>query len=161
MAISLTRALKARAAHCPRCLWLICAVLSAGCSTARQVEVEQLRLNEMRGAIVSTLDGYTYSFSSVQVEGDNLIGTYQVVEEQINESGHIAFVDADQYIALPLTQIERVEVKRIDYGNTLLLGAGATLLVIWASSLSEDTQDDRPKTHYGPGNKGGGGGLSP
>ncbi len=144
---------RAKRAHV---VWLVCLLLAVGCSSTRQVPFDDLRVSAAERADVHTVDDFVYTFESVAVRGDSLVGTYYVVEERITEGGAIAYVDAPRETVLPLSKISRVEIKELDYANTALLGAGATLFAIWATSLSDGSNDSSTKTHYGPGDKGGG-----
>jgi hypothetical protein len=118
-----------------------------GCSTVRQVPLESIAAEGIGKATVVSKDNYTYNFEQVHVQGDSLVGTYYVVEERVSANGNVAFVDVPRYTALPTHRVERVEIKRLDYGSTALLGAGATLFTIWATSL-----DDEPDTQQNNGN---------
>jgi len=115
----------------------------AGCSTVRDVPVESIASEGIGKATVISNDNYTYNFEQVHVQGDSLVGTYYVVEERVSGDGDVAYVDMPRHTTLPTHKIARVTVKRLDYGNTVLLGAGATLFTIWATSLDDekDTQE--------------------
>ncbi len=114
-----------------------------GCSTVQQVPLESITADGIGKATVVSRDNYVYNFERVQTRGDSLVGTYFVVEERASADGGVAFVDVPHHTILPAERVSRVEVKRLDYANTALLGAGATLFAIWATSLS-DEKETRP-----------------
>jgi len=117
---------------------LACGV--AGCSTTRQVPLESIAAGGIGKATVVSNDSYVYNFEQVHVQGDSLVGTYYVVEEQVSPEGHVAYIDVPRRTILPAERVARIEIKRLDYGNTVLLGAGATLFAIWATSLDDEKE---------------------
>lgn len=119
----------------------------AGCSTLQRVPLESITADGIGKATVVSTDNYIYNFEQVHVRGDSLVGTYYVVEEHVSAAGDVAYVDVPRYTILPAARVSRVEVKRLDYGNTALLGAGATLFAIWATSL--DGEKDAPSVTGG------------
>ena len=127
-----------------------------GCATTRQVPIDCLPPEGTEKAIVVTTAQDKYQFRHVRVDGPNLVGTYLATEERIISGGSISYVDVERTTLLPLSLVDHIEVKQIDYANTALLGAGATLFAIWANSLS-DSPAEPTQTRYGPGDKGGGG----
>ena len=115
--------------------------MHARTSLSRHESARSRRASER--ARVTTVDGYTYDFARLAVRSDSLIGTYVVVEEQVLGRDEIAYVDVERHTVLPLSQVAHVDVKRFDYGNTVLMGAGAVLFVIWAESvIGSDEPDD-------------------
>jgi len=114
-----------------------------GCSTTRQIPLDSISSEGTGRATVITNDQYTYNFEQVHVSGDSLIGTYFVTEEQVTADGDVAYVDVPRNTVLPRGRVSQVSVKRLDYGNTALLGAGAVLFGIWVGSL-DDENDTEP-----------------
>lgn len=139
-------------------LGLLGFTLLMGCATTRQVPIDSLPPEGAKKAIVVTTAQDKYRFRHVRVDGPNLVGTYLATEERIVSGGSISYVDVERTTLLPLSLIDHIEIKRIDYANTALIGAGATLFAIWANSLDDDSSDIT-KTRYGPGDKGGEGTL--
>ncbi len=125
---------------------------AAGCSTTREVPVDTLVAAPTGRATVVTDENFTYNFERVEARGDSLIGTYYITEERISSSGAVAYVDVARHTVLPLSRIQSVQIKQLDYGNTLLLGAGATLFAIWATSLDDerDIDSNRPSSKENP-----------
>ena len=113
-----------------------------GCSTTRQIPLDSISSEGTGRATVVTNDQYTYNFEQVHVSGDSLIGTYYVTEERVTEDGDVAYVDVPHNTVLPRGRVTQVSVKRLDYGNTALLGAGAVLFGIWVGSLDEEEKAD-------------------
>lgn len=127
-------------------LWLV----FAGCSSQRALPLDHFPAGGTGKARVSTQDGYTYNFEHVHVRGDSLIGSYTVVEERDQGNGEIAYVDVERYTTLPLDHVSKVEVKHFDYGNTILLGAGAVLLTIWARSVIDSGDENNDESGKPP-----------
>ena len=119
----------------------------AGCSTTRQIPLDEIASEGTGRATVVTNDQYTYNFEQVHVSGDSLIGTYYVTEEQVTEDGNVAYVDVPRNTVLPRGRVAQVSVKRLDYGNTALLGAGAVLFGIWVGSLDDEKEVDQNTGH--------------
>ena len=118
-------------------------LLLVGCSTVRQLEYREILGAETGRATVLTRSGVTYEFESVTARNDSLIGSYSIV-------------GVPHSLALPLAQVDRVEVKQTDSGNAVLLGiAGAAVIAFVASSLA-DSDLDEGRTYSGPGDKGNG-----
>lgn len=117
-------------------------LLAVGCSATHRIPIEALPGGGTGKARVLTRDGYSYDFERVVVRGDSLIGTYVVVEERIYGRDEIAFVDVERHTVLPLGEVDYIETRHVDIGNSLLLGAGATLFVIWVQSMSAQEETD-------------------
>jgi hypothetical protein len=93
---------------------------------------------------VFTRSGVAYEFESVTARNDSLIGSYSIA-------------DVPHSLALPLAQVDRVEVKQRDSSNAVLLGiAGVAVLAVVAGSLADSDVDEQTPTNSGPGDKGGG-----
>lgn len=127
-----------------------------GCTTVRQFPPDEVPGGSTGKAKVHTKNGYAYEFERTQIEGDSLICSYSVVEEQLSEEDEIAYVDIERTTVLSVSDVDRIEIKKFDYFNSALIGAGALLFAIYANSLA-DRDTDYTKTHYGPGDKGSGG----
>ncbi len=127
-----------------------------GCAAVRQFPPDEVPGGSTGKAKVHTKNGYTYEFQRTQIEGDSLICSYSVVEEQLSEEDEIAYVDIERTTVLSVSDVDRIEIKKFDYFNSALIGAGAVLFAIYANSLA-DRDTDYTKTHYGPGDKGSGG----
>jgi hypothetical protein len=120
------------------------AMLLVGCSGVRQLELRELQGAETGPATVFTRGGVAYELESVTVRNDSLIGSYSIV-------------DVPHSLALPLAQVDRVEVKQVDSGNTVLLGiAGVAVLAVLAGSLADSDVDAGSQPQNAPGDKGGG-----
>ncbi|MBD3235634.1 MAG: hypothetical protein GF330_02895 [Candidatus Eisenbacteria bacterium] len=125
-----------------RLLGIFALLALVGCSATHRISLDTLSSDGVGQARVITRDGYSYDFERVAVRGDSLIGTYVVVEERIYGRDEIAYVDVERQTVLPLSVVEQVETRRIDIGNTLMLGAGATLFAIWAHSVVEPDEPE-------------------
>jgi len=115
---------------------LIPLILATGCSVMREIPLNEVSSEGTGKADVVTNDGYVYSFENVYVAGDSLIGSYTLVEERLYKDGGVAYEDVEYNTVLPLANISHLETKHFDFGNTLLVGAGATLFGIWVADIS-------------------------
>jgi hypothetical protein len=112
-------------------------VAATGCSQVCEIPVNEIDPDRIGKAQVITTNGYVYEFEDVFVRADSLVGTYQLTEERLYKDGSIAYVDVDYETVLSLTLVSHLEIEKTDIGNTILLGAGATVLGFWISGLDE------------------------
>ena len=131
---------------------MVSAALVAGLGCSRMCEIPISDIDEIGTgrAQVVTKNGYIYEFEDVFVRQDSLVGTYSLTEERLYKDGSIAYVDVDYETILPVATVSHLEVKKTDVGNTILLGAGVTLLGLWVSGLDDTLPPDRTTGPYKP-----------
>jgi len=120
-------------------------LLLEGCTTMTALPVESLPPQGLKDARVILKDDYTYRFSRVRVEGDQLLGTYSVVEEKTAPDGTVTYEDMQRETRIPVAQVKEVRVGKRDIGKTLLIGAGGVIFGVWlagALDKGEETPAD-------------------
>jgi hypothetical protein len=122
---------------------LLLVMVGLGCTSVRQLPVDALPPEGSGKARVVLRDGYDgYVFERVLVRGDSVIGVYQVVEERITPGGEIAFVDVDQQTVLRREAVAHVELRRLDWSKTFLVGAGGILAGFFLATLVDPGEAD-------------------
>lgn len=131
-------------------------VAATGCSQICDIPVHEIDPDGAGKAQVVTTNGYIYDFENVFIRADSLVGSYKLTEERLSRDGSIAYVDVDHETVLPMSLVSHLQMKKTDVGNTVLLGAGATLLGFWISGL-DDALVSRPSngTYVKPTDSGG------
>jgi hypothetical protein len=103
-------------------------VVTAGCAIWQAAPVSVIP--ETNPRLVRLVDGYGVrrDIANPRVSGDTVYGTAQ---------------EDDRAIAFPLSQVERILIRRVDRGRTAVLVAGLTFvgaIATYAISLPRDPQ---------------------
>jgi len=117
-------------------------VLAGGCTSRHAIAPTAIPREGFTGVRVVMLDGYTYHFARVRPDGDELVGTYLIVEERIEAGGGVAYVDVAQETRLPLSEVVEVQIKRRDWSKSFLVGAGAVIFGVWLRDLFDGGEAD-------------------
>ena len=124
-------------------LWLA----GAGCTSLKEIPRGEFQLKPERERVrVVTVDGLVYEFDYARVAADSLYGFRR---REVEGS-----VDDFSTIGMRIEDVERVSIRRVDWGRTSLIGGGV-MAVLVAVGLAKANGDN------GGGSGGGGKGPIP
>ena len=127
----------------PRVLMCAAAILSAGCTSLREIPRSAYAARPEREHVrIVTREGLTYEFDYVTVTADSLVGYRRQDTEGV--------VEDDATMRVALDDLQRVSTRKLDWYRTGLIGGGV-LAAVLVKGLSGS---DKP---IGPGELGGGG----
>ena len=120
---------------------LLC-LAACGCSSMRELpRDEYARQAERHNVRVETRGGESLQFERVKVGADSLTGLKQKdVEGQFDEY---------EQVSMPLADVRRMSVRRIDWYRTGLIGGVAAALVL-AAVLSQNAKNSGGGDQIGP-----------
>jgi hypothetical protein len=117
--------------------------LLAGCTTLRDVPRSDYTAQaERKNVRIWTQEGLEYEFDFVRVENDSLIGyRHQDVEGSFDDYA---------ILAMPLSEVQRLSARKVDWKRTSLVGGGVLAAVVVAGLSG----DDPPPATQGSGGTG-------
>jgi hypothetical protein len=123
---------------------LVAALGLGGCTVRVPVAPPDSGRLDAKTVFVTTVDGAEYRFGWVEVRDSTLVGHYRV-EQEIGTGDDAEIVDVDHEMPVPLSRVERLEVKRLDLERNLFLAGSVAVIGVFVNSLlpeNETPKDD-------------------